>query len=126
MSGAILKMRPNSMRELHWHPNSDEWQYYISGRARLTVFGSKGRKITREFGPGDVGYVPMGYGHYIETIGDTECELLAVFNSGKYEEISLNKWFSTTPKDLMQTNFGLSPEVIKDLGKSPFLFNSSK
>src|SRR5947209_15611516 len=26
--------------EPHWHPNADEWQYYISGRARMGVFGS--------------------------------------------------------------------------------------
>jgi oxalate decarboxylase len=39
----------------------------------MTVFGAKGRKITREYGPGDVGYVPMGYGHYLETVGDEPC-----------------------------------------------------
>jgi len=26
------------MREVHWHPNADEWQFYIAGRARMTVF----------------------------------------------------------------------------------------
>jgi len=25
------------MREMHWHPNASEWQYWIKGRARMTV-----------------------------------------------------------------------------------------
>ncbi len=124
MSGAILKMKPYAMRQLHWHPNADEWQYYIKGRARMTVFGSQGRSITREFGPGDVGYVPMGCGHYLETIGDTECEMLAVFNSGTYQEISLTEWLSKTPERLMETNFGVSPKIIDALKKGPMLFSN--
>ena len=126
MAGAILKMKPGTMRELHWHPNADEWQYYISGHARMTVFGSRGRKITREFGPGDVGYVPMGYGHYVENIGDEECEMLAAFNSGNYQEISLTEWLAKTPKLLLETNFGIAPSIIDSICKSPGLFSNSK
>jgi oxalate decarboxylase len=32
MAGAVLTMKPGAMRQLHWHPTSDEWQYYIKGR----------------------------------------------------------------------------------------------
>lgn len=123
MSGAILKMKPYAMRQLHWHPNADEWQYYLSGRARMTVFGSQGRKITREFGPGDVGYVPMGYGHYIETVGDSECEMLAVFNAGEYQEIALSEWLAKTPKQVLETNFGVAPSIIDSLRKGQALFS---
>ena len=124
MAGAILKMKKGAMRQLHWHPTSDEWQYYISGHARMTVFGAKGRKITRDYGPGDVGYVPMGYGHYIETIGDEQCEMLAVFNTGTYKEISLSEWLAKTPSRLLETNFSVSPNIIESLKKSPGLFST--
>lgn len=117
MSGAILTLRPLAIREMHWHPNADEWQYYLKGRARMTVFGSEGRKITREFEPGDVGYVPMGYGHYIESIGAEDCEMLAVFNSGEYQEMSLSKWMNSNPEYLLQTNLGVSADVVKGLQK---------
>jgi oxalate decarboxylase len=123
MAGAILKMKPGAMRQLHWHPSSDEWQYYISGHARMTVFGAKGRKITREYGPGDVGYVPMGYGHYIETVGDEQCEMLAVFNNGTYQEISLSEWLAATPSRLLETNFSLSPNIIESLKNAAGLFS---
>jgi oxalate decarboxylase len=124
MSGAILKMHPQAIRLLHWHPNADEWQYYISGHARMTVFGSQGRKITREFGPGDVGYVPMGYGHYLETVGEQDCEMLAVFNNGTYQEISLTEWLAKTPKLLLQTNFNVSPDIIDGIRKGAHLFSN--
>ncbi len=72
MTGAIQTLNPGGgLREMHWHPNADEWQYYISGHARMTVFGSGGRSRLEEFGPGDVGYVPQGYGHYIENASET-------------------------------------------------------
>ncbi len=31
ISAALVTLRPGGLRELHWHPNADEWQYYISG-----------------------------------------------------------------------------------------------
>jgi oxalate decarboxylase len=27
----LFRTRPGGMRELHWHPNTNEWQYYIEG-----------------------------------------------------------------------------------------------
>lgn len=32
ISAAIVTLKPGAMRELHWHVNSDEWQYYIQGK----------------------------------------------------------------------------------------------
>jgi oxalate decarboxylase len=46
------------MREVHWHPNADEWQYYLSGTGRMTVFASQDSSRTFDFRAGDVGYVP--------------------------------------------------------------------
>src|SRR6476619_4207116 len=31
---ALVTLRPGALREMHWHPNADEWQYYIKGKAR--------------------------------------------------------------------------------------------
>jgi oxalate decarboxylase len=115
MTGALQTLNAGgSMREMHWHPNADEWQYYISGHARMTVFGSNGRSRLEEFGPGDVGYVPQGYGHYIENASDTEpCVTLIVLNSGSYQEISLSQWMAANTAELLGTNF-LVPKKIFD------------
>jgi oxalate decarboxylase len=107
VTGAILRINPGGLRELHWHPNADEWQYYIAGRGRMTVFGSHGRARTEEFGPDDVGYVPTGYGHYIENIGADDLEILIAFNDGVYESISITGWMASNPRQLLATNFGV-------------------
>jgi len=105
ITGALMRIKPGAVREPHWHPNTDEWQYFISGRARLGVFGSHGRARTEEMQAGDVGYVPQGYGHYIENAGNEDLELLVVLNNGNYESISLTGWIASNPRLLLATNF---------------------
>ena len=33
IAAAIVTLKPGGLRELHWHPNEDEWQYYVRERA---------------------------------------------------------------------------------------------
>ena len=33
IAAALVEIEPGAMRELHWHPNADEWQYYLRARA---------------------------------------------------------------------------------------------
>ncbi|MGV3635102.1 MAG: cupin domain-containing protein [Pseudorhodoplanes sp.] len=117
MTGALMRIKPGGLRELHWHPNADEWQYYIKGKARMTVFGSGGRARTEEYGPGDVGYAPQGFGHYIENIGDDDVELVLAFNDGEYQSISATAWFAANPSELIATNFGVPATTFADFPK---------
>jgi oxalate decarboxylase len=70
------------MRELHWHPHADEWQYYLKGAAEMGVYLGMGHAVTEQFETGDIGYVPMGAGHYIRNTGSGILRLLAGFNNG--------------------------------------------
>ena len=62
----VQTVPPGAMREMHWHPNADEWQYYIKGKARMGVFNTGPHVLTMDFNPGDIGYVPRNYGHYVQ------------------------------------------------------------
>src|SRR6266853_274137 len=53
----LVTVHPSGMRELHWHPNADEWQYYINGKARIPVVSKSNLGRTMAFQAGDVGYV---------------------------------------------------------------------
>ena len=66
IAAALVEVDPGGMRELHWHPNTDEWQYYIEGQARMGVFGASGQARTFDFRAGDVGFAPFAMGHYVE------------------------------------------------------------
>lgn len=110
-------LQPGALREMHWHPHADEWQYYLSGQARMTVFGSHGRIRTEDYRKGHVGFVPQGYGHYIEQVGNQPTELLILFNSPEYQEISLANWLGGNPASLLSDNFGVPKDVIDQLPK---------
>jgi oxalate decarboxylase len=112
IAGGLMKLKARGLREMHWHPNADEWDYFIKGRARMTVFSPDGNLEPAEFGPGDVAYVPQGFGHYIENIAEEECEFLLAFNNGLYEEISLSDWLARSPRQVVATNLGLSEETV--------------
>ncbi|MEX2115186.1 MAG: cupin domain-containing protein [Pirellulales bacterium] len=117
MTGAIMRLERGALRELHWHPNADEWQYVLAGRMRMTVFASSGRAETVELSQGDVGYVPQGYGHYLENIGNDECRMLLAFNSGEYQEIGLTGWIASNPQLLVATNLGVPEKVVAEFPK---------
>jgi oxalate decarboxylase len=111
ITGVILDLDAGALRELHWHPNADEWQYVIDGRVSVTLFGSHGRFRTETLDQGDVGYIPQGYGHSIENVGERPARVLIGFNSGTYETIDLSQWIAGNPADVLATNFGQPPEL---------------
>jgi oxalate decarboxylase len=107
MSGASVLIEPGGVREPHWHPNADEWGYFIKGRARMTIVSPKNQKETVEFAAGDVSYVPRGFGHYVENIGDEECHIILVFNNGEFDQIGITGWVANTPRHVLGTTFGV-------------------
>ena len=115
LTAVRMDLQPGALRELHWHPHADEWQFYVRGKARVGVFGSHGRTRVEEFGPNDVGFIQQGYGHYIEHIGEDPTEIIILFNSGVYEEISLANWLGGNPVSLLETNFGVPKSLIDQM-----------
>ena len=126
MAGSVLEIQPGALRELHWHPNADEWQYYLEGTAEMSVFLAEGQVVTEQFEAGDVGYAPMGSGHYIKNTGSTVLKVLVGFNSPVYESNELSTWFATNPPDVLQTNFGLPAEIVAKLPKEEHFFVPKK
>jgi len=117
MAAGLVTLRPGGMRELHWHPNADEWQYYISGKARMTVFATAGRARTMDFQTGDVGYVQQTLPHYVENTGNTDLTFLEMFKSNVFQEISMNQWLSRTPPELVAAHLHLDKATLNAIQK---------
>ena len=117
ITGVILDLDPGGLRELHWHPNADEWQYVVDGEFSVSLFGSHGRYRTEILNKGDVAYIPQGYGHSIENIGGKPGRMLIGLNTGDYQAIDLSMWVAATPPYLLGAHFGKPEEIFNRFPK---------
>lgn len=117
IAAAIVTLKPGGLRELHWHPNEDEWQYYVSGHGRMTVFAAGARARTMDFEEGDVGYIEKSMPHYIENTGDTDLVFIEVFPTPYYQDISLAEWLAHTPARLVDQHLATGEAMLKAIPK---------
>src|SRR5277367_4152507 len=116
-SAAIVTVKPGGVRELHWHPNADEWQYFFGGKGRMTVFTTGGRARTMDFETGDVGYVQKTLPHYIENTGNTDLKFLEMFKSSFYQDLALSEWLTHTPPELVAAHLNLDKATLDAMPK---------
>jgi oxalate decarboxylase len=118
IAAALVEVEPGGMRELHWHPNADEWQYYLKGQGRMTVFASGGKSRTFDYQAGDVGAVPFAMGHYIENTGDETLTFFEMFRSDHFADVSLSQWMGVLPPELVKAHLNLADDVIAGLPRT--------
>jgi oxalate decarboxylase len=114
IAAALVLVKPSGMRELHWHPNASEWQYYLAGKGRMTVFTSEGAR-TMDFNANDVGFVPAVAGHYIENTGNTDLVFLETFKANQYMNFSLNSWLRRLPPEMVTSHLNLDADTISKI-----------
>lgn len=107
-SAAIVTVNPGGMREIHWHPSSDEWTFFIKGQGRATLFEAPSTATTFDYTAGDVGYFPQSNSHYIENTGGEELVFLEVLQAGGFTDIALGQWIASTPRQIVKDTLGLS------------------
>jgi oxalate decarboxylase len=112
VAAALVTVKPGGIRELHWHPNADEWQYYLKGEGRATVFNTGPAARTADFRPGDIGYVKKSLGHYVENTGTTDLVFLEIFKTDRFRQVSLSDWLAHSPLAMVAATFNLDPAVI--------------
>ncbi|KAF8493936.1 oxalate oxidase [Russula emetica] len=115
---ADVTVEPGALRELHWHPTQDEWLYVLEGNARMTIFAASSDARTFDYQDGDIGYVPAGFGHYVENTGNTTLHYLEIFDTDRFQDISLTQWLALTPPELVTKTLGLSADVVAKFSKT--------
>jgi oxalate decarboxylase len=126
IAAAIVTLKPGGLRELHWHPNEDEWQYFVKGTSRMTVYAAAGHARTMDFHPGDVGYVDRSMPHYVENIGDTDVVFLEVFPTPEYQDVSLGEWLAHTPSRLIEEHLGTGEDFLAKISKTEVVITPEK
>lgn len=120
VAAAHLTINPGAIREMHWHPNADEWSYFKRGRARVTIFAAEGNARTFDYVAGDVGIVPRNMGHFIENLSDDEeVEVLEIFRADRFRDFSLFQWMGETPQRMVAEHvFKDDPDAAREFLKS--------
>jgi oxalate decarboxylase len=113
IAAAMVTIKPGAMREMHWHPNASEWQYWIKGKGRMTVVTTGATARTVDFNANDVGYVPSMAGHCIENTGSEDLVFLEMFKSPRFQDISLNEWIARMPDGMAQAHLKLPISVVR-------------
>jgi oxalate decarboxylase len=126
IAAAMVTVKPGGLRELHWHPNASEWQFYMAGKGRMTVFAPVGSARTMDFRANDVGYVPAVAGHYVENTGDTDLVFLEMFKADEFVDVSLNNWIRHLPPEMVTSHLRLDAAAIRTIpaGKSEIIAGS--
>ncbi|MCU1338595.1 MAG: bicupin, oxalate decarboxylase family [Bryobacterales bacterium] len=115
IAAAVFTVKPGGLRELHWHPNASEWQYYMAGKGRMAIVAAGGSARTMDFNANDVGFVPSMAAHYVENTGDTDLVFLAMFKAHEYLDISLNNWIRHLPPEMVTSHTGLDASSIRSI-----------
>ncbi|KAL9112262.1 MAG: hypothetical protein Q9227_003380 [Pyrenula ochraceoflavens] len=111
-SAALVTIKPGAMREMHWHLDSDEWSFFISGSGRVTLYSAPESSRTFDFQGGDVAYIPVPMSHYIENVGDEDLVFLEVLQSPKFTDMSVSQWIALTPPQVFKDTLNLTDDVI--------------
>lgn len=107
IAAALVSLRPGALRELHWHPNASEWQFWLAGKGRMSVIMNEGRARTMDFNANDVGFVPRVATHYIENTGDTDVVFLEMFKADEFVDVSLNNWIRRLPPEAVTAHINI-------------------
>ena len=111
----MVTLEPGGLRALHWHPNADEWQYWVSGKGRMTVFNTGPQAMTADFNPGDIGYAKKSLGHYIENTGTDQLIYLEIFKTDRYKNVSLSDWMVHTPQAMVEQTLDIDASALSGL-----------
>lgn len=113
IAAALVRIHPQGMREMHWHPNADEWLYFIQGEGELTVFNTGPKAVTQNFRPGDIGYIKRAQGHFLRNTGNADLVYLEVFRSSYFADVSLSDWLTHTPRQMVAQTLKIDPQTIE-------------
>ena len=113
IAAAQVTLKQGAIRELHWHPNVSEWQYWIKGKGRMTIVNAEGKARTMDFSANDVGFVSAMAGHYIENTGDGDLIFPEMFKAPHYLDVSLYEWIARMPDKMAKAHLKLPISVIR-------------
>jgi oxalate decarboxylase len=107
VSVGYLVLKPGALREPHWHPTHWEVDYAVQGQGELGIVTPDDEQNISRLSPGDIGFIPTGWAHYIRNTGTTDLIWVLVFNN-PLTDIGLSTMFGGMPTNTFTQTLGTS------------------
>ena len=114
-----LRLHGIGMREPHWHPETAELGYVLSGHARITIQSPDSSSETYELHPGDIYFIPRAYPHHIENLDGTEIRFLIFFDTPDVQDIGLTGAIPAVPSRVVEPTLGIRSDVVERIPRLP-------
>lgn len=106
MAGSLLRLKKGGIQVPHWHVNSAELNYCLYGKAKMTIYGNA-QKVAFVVNAGQLTFIPKGYWHDIENVGQEELKVIMIHDIERPTDISLAASVQSLPKGILNSIFGL-------------------
>jgi oxalate decarboxylase len=117
MALSFLSLHPKGFREPHWHPNAHELNYLVKGKVRVTLLSPGEQVDTFEMQAGDMSFLPQGYFHSIENIGEESAQMTVFFNHATPSDIGLSGCLGAYSNELLADLFHVPTPYFESLPK---------
>lgn len=116
ISFSQLRLNKSGSVEPIWHPNANKIGYCTQGSALVTLRTPTQAHIFTVIA-GEVFFVPKGYIHHIENIGDKEVVINFAFDNTKPQMMRLSKAMNSLSSNVFVATFDAKPEFLEGLKK---------
>ncbi len=103
------------MRDLHWHPNANEFVYVKSGEAEIGLAGPEGLRETFTIGAGDLAFFPQNWIHYIANAGTEPLDTIVYLSHAAPSRIDLADAVGFMPRAVTAVSLGMAPDALDGL-----------
>lgn len=104
IDSALVDIKPGAARSPHWHDTWEE-QLLISGKAKTVLIDPKGQVHEEVLEPGTISFLPAGWPHWSEAMGNETVNFLFFFPAG-YKTFELGDSIVSLNPQIMQSIVG--------------------
>jgi oxalate decarboxylase/phosphoglucose isomerase-like protein (cupin superfamily) len=126
ISASLIDLAAGAVREPHWHPNSDEWLFVMAGEIRMTIVDGEGVASQFDCGPEDVAFVPQGFGHYVENVGEATAKLMLIHNHADFTTVNLSEWVAGGSVSVFASTLNMPLAAFDDAPKERVFIGKKK
>ncbi len=121
-----LELEAHAVREPHTHPNAHQLDFCVSGVGRVGIVGPEGETHYLDLKPGDISFVPQGYLHWIENLGEERLSFLVVLSHEEPQTIEFSEMMSGVPNATLAKMYNLPERVFAAIPEKTVIIGGPK